>query len=78
MTRITPQQIVQADLFGIFSFDKHERQQQLMRVVDELNRFWGPHTVYFGAIGLTRDWQMKQRHRSPHYTTRWSELMSIP
>ena len=78
LTHITPQQVVQADLFGIFSFDEHERKQRFMLCLDELNRFWGPNTVFFGSIGLTREWQMKQPRKSPNYTTRWTDILTIP
>ena len=78
LTHITPQQVVQADLFGMFSFDEHERKQQFMFCLDELNRFWGPNTVFFGSIGLTRDWQMKQSRKSPNYTTGWTDILTIP
>lgn len=77
LTHITPQQVVQADLFGMFSFDEHERKQRLMLCIDEVNRFWGRNTLFFGAIGLTRDWQMKQTRKSPNYTTKWEDIMSI-
>ncbi|GAC1353837.1 MAG: Y-family DNA polymerase [Ktedonobacteraceae bacterium] len=77
LTHITPQQVVQADLFGMFSFDEHERKQRLMHCIDEVNRFWGRDTLFFGAIGLTRDWQMKQARKSPNYTTNWEDIMSI-
>ena len=78
LTHITPQQVVQADLFGMFSFDEHERKQRFMLAIDEVNRFWGRNTVFFGAVGLTREWQMKQVRQSPHYTTKWQDLFSVP
>ena len=77
LTHITPQQVVQADLFGIFSFDEHERELRLMEAIDQINAFWGRTTVFYGAVGLKREWQMKQRHKSPHYTTKWSEVLTL-
>ncbi len=77
LTHITPQDVLQADLFGVFSFDEHERKQRLMEILDEINRFWGRNTIFYGSMGIKREWQMKQKRKSPHYTTRWSELLTI-
>ena len=77
LTHITPQQVVQADLFGMFSFDEHERKQRLMQCMDEVNSFWGRNTLFLGAIGLTRDWQMKQARKSPNYTNQWTDILTV-
>lgn len=45
---------------------------------EELNRACGRNTAFYGATGLTREWRMKQKQRSPRYTTRWSDILSIP
>ncbi len=37
-----------------------------------------PATVFFGAIGLTREWQMKPSRKSPNYTTEWTDILTIP
>ena len=78
LTHITPQYVVQADLFGAFSFDEHERKQRFMFSIDEINRVWGRNTVFFGSIGLTREWQMKQLRKSPNYTTGWTDILTVP
>ena len=75
LTHLTPQTIVQPDLFGFFQMDAYEKQLRLMQVLDDLNRFWGTNTLYYGAIGLKREWQMRQSRKSPHYTTRWRDLV---
>ncbi len=77
LTHITPQQVLQADLFGMFSFDEHERKQRLMQSIDELNASWGRNTAFYGAMGLTRDWQMKQTRTSSNYTTSWQDILMI-
>jgi hypothetical protein len=56
----------------------HEKKKRLMSAINLLNRFWGPDTVFFGAQGLDeRGWQMKQARISPHYTTRWREVLVV-
>jgi DNA polymerase V len=46
-----------------------------MRAVDVINSVWGSDTLFFGAQGLTRSWQMRQERKSPHYTTKWPDLL---
>jgi DNA polymerase V len=48
-----------------------------MQAVDVINTVWGKDTLFFGAQGLTRTWQMKQERRSLRSTTRWNELLSV-
>ena len=74
-TRIRPEERIQGDLFGEFSLEQHEKQARLMRAVDVINSVWGNDTLFFGAQGLTRGWQMRQERKSPHYTTRWPDLL---
>ncbi len=74
VTHITPHNVLQADLFGMFSFEMHEQKQRLMLVIDEINAFWGRNTIFYGANGLKREWQMKQTRKSPHYTTLWQDI----
>ena len=77
LTRIRPQERVQGDLFGEFSLEQYEKQARLMQAVDVINTVWGNDTLFFGAQGLTRTWQMRQERRSPRSTTRWNELLSV-
>lgn len=58
------------DLFGAVDAEKPE----LMAAVDRINRKWGRETVQLAAAGLAKPWQMVQDHKSPAYTTDWSEL----
>jgi len=77
LTKIKPQERIQGDLFGEFSLEQYENQTRLMQAVDVINTVWGKDTLFFGAQGLTRTWQMRQERRSPRSTTRWNELLSI-
>jgi len=64
--------------------DRHQQQslfvpmstdtQDLMQAVDRINRKWGRQTIQLGAAGFVKSWQMVQSHKSPAYTTKWSEL----
>ena len=77
LSKITRQEVLQADLFGTFSLEDHHKKGRLMQVVDWVNKLWGTDTLFFGAQGITRGWQMKQLRRSPRYTTRWQEILQI-
>lgn len=48
-----------------------------MCAVDELNRLSGRGTVRSAAEGFEHRWRMKCGRRSPRYTTRWDELLTV-
>ena len=50
------------------------RQQELDRIVDDLNRRLGRNTLRYGSMGLRSRWAMKQGNRSKRFTTCWDEL----
>jgi len=66
---------VQTNLF--FESREGEKELALMRAVDEVNRRWGRGTLIHAASGFSRPWWMRQAHRSPRFTTSWSELPRI-
>ena len=49
-------------------------ERPLMHLVDALNERFSSGIVSWAAAGFERSWQVKFRHRSPRYTTRWREL----
>jgi len=69
---LRPETPRQGHLFG----DPDPEEAALMDAVDRLNRTMGRGTVGFAAAGVQgeREWTMKREQRSPHYTTRWSDL----
>jgi len=77
LSDIHPQEHLQFDLFGAFSLAQHHQHTRLMHAIDVINRLWGQDTIFFGAQGLVRTWQMRQERRSPRYTTRWQELLEV-
>ena len=56
---------------------KHRPGGPLMGIVDRINRDCGPDTLFFGSQGVTREWKMRCRSRSPRYTTQWSEILTV-
>ena len=53
------------------------KTQKLMQTLDQLNHKMGRHTVAFGLPVEDARWQMKMAHRSPRYTTCWSDLPKV-
>jgi DNA polymerase V len=47
---------------------------RLMAAVDRINERFGRDTLHFAASGLDHPWEMRRRHTSPAFTSRWHEL----
>ena len=77
LSKITPLDVVQPDLFGEYSINDHLRQARLMYIVDAINRIYGRDTLFFAIQGITRPWAMRQMHLSARFTTRWSDILDI-
>ncbi len=54
LSKIVPQEVLQADLFGDYSLEREYTKARLMCVVDLLNEWWGSNTLFFGAQGIGR------------------------
>ena len=67
----------QASLFYQQNREELVRQDQLMEAVDGINTRYGKETLRFASSGVTRGWQSRPSHRSPRYTTCWSELPQV-
>lgn len=64
----------QLSLLGTSQSDAdRERSERLMNVMDELNEKMGRNTVRIGSPSAGAAWYLRCAHRSPRFTTRWSE-----
>ena len=57
-----------------------EGRGRLMLAMDTLNKRFGRGTLSLATAGVTstpKQWAMKQERRTPRYTTRWDELLTI-
>lgn len=52
-------------------------QDNLMKVLDNVNKAIGSETVFFLSQGTKNNWKMRSENRSPRYTTQWTELPLI-
>lgn len=64
-----------ADLFRGRPSDRPAAK--LSAAVDAINARMGRGTVFFAASGVERKWKMKREMLSPHFTTRWDELLAV-
>jgi len=64
----------QLNLFRSADPEKHRR---LMHVMDRINALNGRDTLRLAAQGTRRAWQLRQMRRSPRYTTRWNEIITV-
>lgn len=75
LSHIVPDNAIQANLF-VSAAQNGERK--LMSMIDNINFSQGDDILKFAASGTTRDWKMRQEHRSKRYTTQWKELFEVP
>ncbi len=64
----------QLDFFATYDTLKDD---QIMEVIDSINKIQGRGTVKYAACGVNRFWKMLSEMKSPNYSTRWSELLNI-
>ncbi len=61
----------------LWESEAHERERRLMHTIDEVNAKFGRDTVQFGVPEKEARWQMRTERCSPHYTSRWEELLTV-
>ncbi|HEX8247636.1 MAG TPA: Y-family DNA polymerase [Pyrinomonadaceae bacterium] len=61
----------------MFDDERFQRQHNLMKAIDEINRKFGKDTVRFAGVQTEGNWKMKQTRKSPCYTTNWNELLIV-
>jgi len=65
---------MQTDFFNTYDSPKDDA---LMKVIDEINRYHGKGTIKSASCGIDQFWQMLSQMKSPCYTTRWSEILEV-
>lgn len=61
----------------LFSQGDSIQRKELMRVIDQINYREGRDTVRSLACGIDQGWSLRSEYKSPHYTTRWSDLLKV-
>jgi DNA polymerase V len=62
---------------GLLENGKVKNSDRLMSAMDDINERMGRNTVRFGICGTRQDWKMLSKMRSPSYTNRWADLLTI-
>ena len=78
LSALVAQGTAQLSLFEPEAADTPE-QQALMATVDTLNRHLGKDALFLAGAGVPdeRAWAMRRERKSPAYTTRWDELLTV-
>jgi len=69
-----PEGALQTDILGYVDTAGHDRAKARMQALDQINKKWGKHKMYYAAEDLSRAWQPKRGIASPRYVSDWGEL----
>jgi DNA polymerase V len=67
----------QLDLFEEECEKTVQSKKALLAVLDKINYRFGKYTMHLASVGFEKSWDTQFQHKSPAYTTRWSELPRI-
>jgi DNA polymerase V len=62
---------------GLWDDINHEKNRKLMEVIDKINHKAGAGRLKFAIEGSDETWKMRQENLSPHYTTRWNDILVV-
>lgn len=54
--------------------ERREREERILKTLDEFNRRTGSGHLFFASEGINRAWRPSSQFVSPCYTTRWEDL----
>lgn len=74
LSDFVPETALQVDLLGHVNPSEHDRAAARMRALDQINRKFGRHKMYYAAQDLSRTWEPKYQIRSPRYVSDWNEI----
>lgn len=75
LTGLLSEDIIQEQLFHTVTHSKKEKK--LMSAMDRLNQEFGSGTLQYATQGIDKKWKGKSDQRSPRYTTKWDELVTV-
>lgn len=75
LSGLVPELAYQRDLFE--RDDQVDKKEALMNVLDHSKAKFGYDIIHYGTFS-TPNWKSKRQLLSPCYTTRWSDLLTIP
>ena len=72
---LVPAQGVQTDFFS--QATASPKSTALMTAMDNINLKMGKESIKLASEGFKRPWKMKQDSKSPSYTSKWDEVLSV-
>lgn len=54
-----------------------QADDELMKVLDGINRKYGNDTMFLAAQGIEPKWEMRRELLSPQYTTKWNDIPKV-
>ena len=60
--------------FDLLHAGQDAKADDLMRMLDRVNKKHGRGTLFMAAQGVSKPWYMRQQFTSPQYTTRWRDI----
>lgn len=73
LNHIVPKNECQIDLFNSDPSDN----ENLNKVIDVINKKYGPHTIKSAACGIEQEWKTIRAYISRQYTTSWDDLLEV-
>ncbi|MEM9835506.1 MAG: Y-family DNA polymerase [Bacteroidota bacterium] len=74
-SELRPAGVQQGNLFA--AHQPHQRASHVMETLDQINRRMGRDMVYFASCGHRPKIPFRQEYRSPCYTTKWTDILTI-
>lgn len=71
---ISPRNQIQAQLFD--NMESRNRHNKVMQAIDSINHAMGHNSIIIASQGFD-EIKMRHEHRSPRYTTEWSEIPTV-
>jgi len=75
LPELLPMGVTQLSLFD--DSENTSRSDQLMATLDNINRRYGKKSIHYASEIISNRWHMRQQFKSPSYTTKWGELLTI-
>jgi DNA polymerase V len=77
LSQLSANSVEQQSLFDSVSLGGAKKRSVLSTVLDKINDAHGRNILFYGACGINRNWKLKCELRTPRYTTKWVELLSV-
>jgi DNA polymerase V len=61
----------------LFDSSGGDKRIAVMQALDTVNRRWGKNTLFYAGAGIEKRWSMRRERKSPSYTTRLSDLLTV-